>query len=60
MANPQPTYSQPETIGPHLRDKKMAICGQPATNPQLLVRILGTKKWESIANPQPLANLQQS
>jgi hypothetical protein len=65
--NPWPTHSQPETIGLHFGHKKAEICGQPAANPQtrkpatckpaanpqLLVRILDTKKWEFMANPQP-------
>jgi hypothetical protein len=62
-------YGQPATIGLHFRDKKVGIHGQPAANPQLLIHILGTREKanpqllvnkKSIANPQPLANLQQT
>jgi hypothetical protein len=53
--NPWQTRSQPETIGLHFGHKKAEIRGQPtanpqthsqpATNPQLLVRILELWKW---------------
>jgi hypothetical protein len=60
VANPQPTRKpaanpqiQPTTIGPCFGHKKMGIHGQLTANLKLLVRILGTKKQRSVANPQP-------